>query len=172
VSLCRALVQCRGLLRARARRKRCSLQGASLRGSQRRGCWCQWLPSASGLFRLSAISGRARSRTLPLVEQAPLDRPPGPVGGWVGPRVAAEGSLRPPREPGLCAGDQAEAGDRPGGFGSRNAGRCCVCESPEGQRTGKGGALEWPHVSLKGPVQSESGRAHVPIARRSTAQQL
>ena len=85
--------------------------------------------------------------------------------------MAAEGSLRPPREPGLCAGDQAKAGDRPGCFGSRTAGRCCVC-APESQRTGRGGALEWPHVNLKGPVQSESGRAPVPIARRSTAQQL
>jgi hypothetical protein len=55
-----------------------------------------------------------------------------------------------------------------GGFGSRNAGRCCACESPESQRAGEG-TLEWPRVNLKGPVQSESGRAPVPIARRSTA---
>ncbi len=125
-------------------------------------------PLTSGLFRLSVISGRARSSTLPLVEQAPLDRR-----HWQA--ASPEGGRR--REPapspgaGTLRGHQAEAGDRPGGFGSRTAGRCCVCESPESQRTGEG-ALEWPRVNLKGPVQSESGRTPVPIEQRSTAQQL
>jgi hypothetical protein len=64
MGLCCALVQCRSLLRARARRRRCSLKGASPRGSQRRGCW--WLPS--GLVRLSSYltaAGRARSIQYP-----------------------------------------------------------------------------------------------------------
>ena len=106
---------------------------------------------------------------MPLVEQAPLDRPrwqAASARGW----SAAAGSLRPPREPGLCARTKLRPGIGPA---ASDQGTPVVAASVRRKAKGPAwGALEWPHLNLKGPVQSESGRALVPIARRSIAQQL
>ncbi len=150
MSLCRAfkVVQCRSLPRARARRTRYSLQGASLRGSPA----ARVLVTAHWQWPVPTVGQGATGR---------LRRPEGGRRREPAPSPGA-GTLR---------GDQAEAGDRPGGFGYQ--GTPVVAASVRRKAKGPaGGALEWPHVNLKGPVQSESGRAPVPIARRSTAQQL
>jgi hypothetical protein len=170
MSLCRALVQCRSLLRARARRRRCSLRGMSLGGGQRRGCWR--LPS--GLFRRRSYPQAGR-------DQVPCR--------WssrrhlTGPRLRRpEGGCRrepdpPPGAGTLRGGPRLEVGGSgPGGsvLAASAQGTPVVAASVKARKAKgpAGDTLEWPYVNLKGPVQSESGRAPVPIARRSTAQQL